>query len=385
MGLYVVVNLGSMLAPHRYAAGAPLDPTSFSVSRFVLIGIVMPLAMFLIGRIVFDHERAVRHLLWCLIAAGAYSAFASITQFHGPTWLIWPRYILDNPNWEGRALGVFNQPVVNGLVLIVGFLAATLIASHASQPLAHRILGASVAVPSVYAIYLTHTRAVWLSFALVVILGVLGAVGFRTGYVLSLAGVLTTVTINWSGFTSADRAAGGVASAGELQDRLNAIATSVWAIQREPLTGWGIGRFPAVNTYHHQGWSPGTPWERGYGVSSHFDMLGILVELGIVGLVLWLAVLALVGGELVRAIRRLPANGLDNRPFAITAAMSLVALLVTGLTVDLRFFDFPNVVVWLLVGAAIGRARNVELRAASHSGASTTQPPAPSGQVQNEP
>jgi hypothetical protein len=43
--------------------------------------------------------------------------------------------------------------------------------------------------------YLTHTRAVWLSFALVVILGVLGAVGFRTGYVLSLAGVLTTVTL----------------------------------------------------------------------------------------------------------------------------------------------------------------------------------------------
>ena len=297
-------------------------------------------------------------LLWALVAAGAYSAFVSITQFLGPAWLVWPRYIVDAPNWEDRALGVFNQPVVNGLVLIVGFLVANLIA-HASESRALRLLATTVAVASTYAIYLTHTRAVWLSFALVLIIGAVSAVGFRTGFVLTLAAMFTAVALNWSNFTSADRDAGGVASPSELQDRLNTMATAWWAIKREPLTGWGNGRFPAVNTYHHQAWSPEVPWERGFGYASHFDMLGITAELGIIGLALWVTVLALVGAELLRAVRRLPAQGLSNRPFALTAAMSFVAVFTTGLTVDLRFFDFPNIVVWLLVGAAIGRARTL--------------------------
>jgi len=382
MGLYVLWNLISMLAPHEYAAGSPLTPTPYSVARFVLIGIIMPLAMFLIGRLVFDKERAIHQLLWSLLAAGAYSAFVSLVQFHGPTSLVWPRYIIDSPNWEGRALGVFNQPGVNGLVLIVGFLAGVLIASHTSQPRALRLLSTIIAVTSVYAIYLTHTRAVWLCFALLLIIGAAGASGFRKGYLLSVGLVFAAVLLNWSRFTSADRSAGGVASPGELQDRLNLIATSIWAIKREPLTGWGLGRFPAVNTFHHQAWSPEIPWERGYGTSSHLDLLGILTELGIIGFGLWITVLILVGTELVRAIRRLPTHGLSNRPFAITATMAFVALLVTGLAVDLRFYDFANIVVWLLVGASIGRARNAEhLQATTLFDARTPQPQALSGQV----
>jgi O-antigen ligase len=330
------------------------------VSRLVFIGIVMPLAMFVVGRTIFSRDRSVRPLLWMLIAAGAYSAFVSIVQFHGPAWLAWPRYIVDAPTWEKRANGVFNQPVVNGLVLIVGFLAAMLVASHGSESRIRTASATVVLVASAYAVYLTHTRAVWLAFALVLVIGAASRARFRQGYALSLAVMVIAVVVNWSTFTSADRAAGGVGSPSEVHDRLNAIATSWWAVQREPLTGWGIGRFPSVNTYHHQAWSPTVPWERGYGISSHLDVLGILVELGVIGVAMWLAVLVLVAFNLARAIRRLPPQGIGNRAFALSAALAFMALLVTGLTVDLRFFDFPNIVVWLLVGAAIGRADRIE-------------------------
>ena len=70
--------------------------------------------------------------------------------------------------------------------------------------------------------------------------------------------------------------------------------------------GWGIGRFAAVNTYHHQQYSPEVPWQRGFGISSHLDALGILVELGIIGLALWIVVLVLIYSRLVRATRQLP-------------------------------------------------------------------------------
>lgn len=351
--LYIGWNVLSMVLAHRYPPGSPLDPQPFSVQRFIIIGIVMPLAMFLVGRCLFINERSIRVLLWSIVAAAAYSAAVSILQFTAPA-LVWPTYIVTNPQWTGRAVGIFNQPVVNGLVLIVGFVVATLIASHTAESRLFRACAAMTAVASVCAIYLTHTRAVWLAFLLVVVIGAILGRGFRSGYLLTLAVVVLAVAINWSTFTSADRSAGGVGSANEVHDRLNTIATSLWAFKREPLTGWGVGRFPAVNTYHHQAFSPEIPWERGYGIPSHLDALGILVELGIIGLGLWITALVFIYTRLVRAVRRLPPTGMYGRPLGLTALMCLVAQSTTGLTVDLRFFDFPNIVVMLLVGAAIG-------------------------------
>ncbi len=151
--LYITWNVMSMVLPHPYPPGAPLDPEPFSVQRFIVIGTLMPLAMFLVGRWVFISRRAIRVLLWSMVSAAAYSAVVSILQFAAPA-LVWPRYIVSNPlalAAEGRALGVFNQPVVNGLVLIVGFLAATLIASHAVESRLLRGCAAAVAVASAYA------------------------------------------------------------------------------------------------------------------------------------------------------------------------------------------------------------------------------------------
>jgi O-antigen ligase len=162
---------------------------------------------------------------------------------------------------------------------------------------------------------------------------------------------------NWSTFTSSDRSAGGVGSINEVNDRLNTIATSIWAFKQRPLTGWGIGRFPAVNTYHHQQYSPEVPWQRGFGIASHLDALGVLVELGIIGLALWIVSLVLIYTRLFGATRRLPARGMYGRPLGITALLCLFAQSITGLTVDLRFFDFPNISVMLLAGAVIGWQR----------------------------
>lgn len=366
--LYVAWNVVSMVLPHPYPAGAPLDRAEFSVPRFIIIGTVMPLAMFLVGRWLFITRPAIRVLLWSIVGASAYSAFVSIGQFEAPA-LVWPRYIVSDPNWTDRAVGVFNQPVVNGLVLIVGFLVATLIASHAVEGRVLRVVAVVVAIASAYALYLTHTRAVWLAFALVLVVGAVVGRGFRSGFVLTLGVTALAVASNWSNFTSEDRSAGGVGSASEVHDRLNSIATSIWAVEREPLTGWGIGRFAAVNTYHHQQYSPEIPWQRGFGISSHLDALGILVELGIIGLTLWIVALVLIYTKLLRATRQLAPGGLYGRPLGLTALLCLVAQSVTGLTVDLRFFDFPNIIVMLLAGAAIGWQRDQARRTAGRGAA----------------
>jgi O-antigen ligase len=353
MALYVVWSAVSIIMPHRYPPVYPLDGTEIPLARHVLVGTVMPFAMFYVGRLVFATRSAARWLCLFSLAAAAYSSIVSIAQFHGPGWLVWPRYIAEDPNWLGRAGGVFNQPVVNGFVLVVGFAVANHLAARGRERWPIRLIAVVVGIISVYAIYLTHTRVVWLAFLLLVVCGALAAKGFRAGYVITAVGIAIAVTTSWQVLTSADRDAGGVASINEVNDRLNCIATSMHALREKPFMGWGVGRFPAVNTYEHQQWSPEVPWERGYGIASHFDVLGVAVELGVVGVLLWLTVLTLVARGLWRSVRLASQLGGD-RGYALTALFAFGALMVTGLTVDLRFFDYPNILVMLWAGSAIG-------------------------------
>ena len=199
-------------------------------------------------------------------------------------------------------MGVLNQPVVNGMVLALGFAIAMLMLSRRSEPAWLRYIAVVVAVACGLGIYLTHTRAAWLRGAAVLIIGASLARGYRTGFVAALGAVVSIIAINWSTFTSTDREAGGVASETEVDDRLNTIQTALWAAAQKPLTGWGIGRFPAVNTYHHQQWSD-TPWFRGHGIVAHETEIGIVAELGVIGLALWISILALVAYRLWNAYR----------------------------------------------------------------------------------
>lgn len=366
MALYVIWNIGSAITPHVYPMSDPRTGVADAAHTFILIGTVIPFTLYLMGRFVFDRGWTARTLLWLVIAFAGYSTAVSVLQFHAPA-LVWPRYIVEQApetGWADRASGVFSQPVVNGLIIVIGFAIALALAHQPRTPRWQRLALSLFAVTSLYAIFLTHTRVVWLVFAIMLILGAVLLPRGRISFVTTILTVGFAIGLNWGTFTSADRSAGGVGSLGELNDRLNTIATSWWAVQERPVAGWGIGRFTQVNTYHHQQWSTEVEWRHGYGISSHLNELGIAVELGLVGLGLWLAVLFLVGRRLIRAVTNLPRDGLCGRALAVVALIAFISLIVTGLTVDLRFFDFANALVMLLVGTAVGYAdrHGVEVR-----------------------
>jgi O-antigen ligase len=355
MALYLGWSIFSMFAHHRYPPGDQLNPAAaFSVPSFIVNATVIPFVLYVVGRFTFDRIAAVRLLLWTLLVLAGYSAAMSIMQFTGPSDLVWPRFIVDAPNWPGRAGGVFNHPVINGMVLTVGFAVAMSLMSQRSEPRWRKWLAFVVAGACGYGIYLTYTRAAWLSAVAVLVIGVLLARGFRTGFVAVLCLVLSLVGLNWSVFTSTDREAGGVASVSEVDDRLNIIATALHAAAEKPIVGWGIGRFQAVNTYQHQQWSLDTPWINGYGIVAHQNEMGILTELGLIGVLLWIGVLALLARRLWIAYRTLPDNDLCGKPLAVTAIAAFAVLICTGLTVDYRLFDFPTAAIFLLVGIVTG-------------------------------
>ena len=362
MVLYTLWCYGSMVLPHQYPPLVyPLNGQVTAVPRFIELSTVIPFTLYLLGRRLFARESAVRFVLWSILGFAAYSALVSICQFHAPG-LVWPRYIVDAPNWPGRANGVFNQPVANGMVLIVGFVIAIVLATERGQPAWRRVLLWLYALASLLAIFLTHTRSDWLAFALVLILGVLLVRGARGVFIGLIGAIALVIGLNWSIFTSSDRDAGGVGSAGEVWDRLNAIATSIWAFKRDPWFGWGISRFQAVNFYDHQQWSNAIPWANGLGVASHETELGILVELGLFGLLLWLCVIVPMIGLLLQAYWILPSSGLMGRRLAFIGICALATQIVSGAFADLRLLDFPICMVFLICGMVVG-ARDRELAA----------------------
>lgn len=384
MALYLIWNIGSAIMPHAYPTGDPRTGIEDSTFHLVLAPTVIPFTLYLVGRVVFDRESRVRTLLWMAIAFAGYSTFHSIAQFYAPG-LSWPSAELPvGSGWADRAVGVFAQPVINGLIIIIGFAITLYLIHQLHTPLWQRTLLSLFAAISLYAIFLTHTRVVWLAFAIMLVFGAVLLPSSRVSFLATIMTAVFAIGLGWQTFISADRSAGGIGSSDEVGDRQNMIATALWAVQKRPVAGWGIGRFTYVNTYNHQQWSPEVAWKRGYGISSHFNELGIAAELGLVGLVLWLAVLFLIGGRLIQAVSKLPRDGLCGRDLAVVALIAFISLIVTGTTVDLRFFDFTNTLVMLLVGTAVGCAdRQVVSRSSGTTMAHAPIQRCDNGQVQS--
>jgi O-antigen ligase len=385
MALYMAWNVYSMISAHEYIAtqqvtwgsGRIVTAVPTDVWRVILIQMALPLLLYRVGRHAFDRAAVVRALLWTILILAAYSAAMSIMQFTGPTELVWPRYIVEDTVWPDRASGVFRQPNVNGWLLALGLAIAMLLLSRRSEPTWRRWFAFVVAIACGCGIYLTHTRVAWLSGVVVLIIGALLARGYRKGFIVAICLVASAVAVNWSAFASTDRKAGGVGSVNEVQDRLNANQTALWAFTRKPFAGWGIGRFQAVNTYHHQQWAPDVPWIRGYGAAAHETELGILVEVGVIGFALYVCMLVLVIRRLWTAYRTLPDHDLCGKPLAVTAIMAIATLICTGSAVDLRLFDFPMLPIFLLAGITVSwsaRYQPSQTAAAGHIAEPVTVP-----------
>jgi O-antigen ligase len=351
MGLYVVLNAVSWLAPHQLPV-TTLYGTPPSASSLVVFGVAFPLTAYVVGRLGAGDRRVAPTVRWWIVVVTGYSALTAVLQFHGPVALVWPRYIVEAPTWTGRAVGIFNQPVTNGVLLVVGLVVCLWLGGDASRPRARRWIAHLVAAGAVYGIYLTHTRAIWLAMVLVLITAPLVSRVYRRGAFTILGLGAVAVVVNWAAITASDSPAGAVGSTDHVDDRLNMIATAIPAIRSEPLLGWGIGRFPAVNTVYHEQWSATTSWRNGYGFAAHETELAVGVELGLIGLALWLAVLVLLGRRVLAAHRA----GADPGAPGI-ALLSGLVLIVVGTTVDLRLVDFAPTLVLLLAGLAVGPGR----------------------------
>jgi O-antigen ligase len=348
MFAYLLLNIGSAIAPHALPADTGVTPSSL-----IYRGILFPFMLFVIARQTMTDRRAVKSFLWFLVVIGVYVTATSIFYKLGPHALVFPRQILDqnlgiNPE---RGRGPQLNSAADGLTMVAAMIAAIYLGVQKDTRHRRWVIGAAMVMP--LGIYLTQTRSIWLSAALAIILGAMFARGFRRWYVLVLALAVTFIGVNWQKFLSADRQQGGVSSTGEVEARLNDWATALWAIPHHKTFGWGISRFPEINTIHHQHWG-NLDWNLGYGFIGHNTHLTTAAELGLVGLSVWLAVLISVTVSTARAWRLLPRDGLLSRGFVFSFWCAWLGWLINSAVLEMRIFTFLNGLFFAWAGIAAG-------------------------------
>jgi O-antigen ligase len=125
-----------------------------------------------------------------------------------------------------------------------------------------------------------------------------------------------------------------------------------WSLQlaeQKPILGWGYGSFDRVKNTSELTAAGGISIKYLLESTSHNSYLTMLVETGVIGLLLYaLPFLILVGRAMARG-----APSFDGWVIAGTLA-SLLVIALSGMTLDLRFFSFAQLLPWILLAILRG-------------------------------
>jgi O-antigen ligase len=325
-----------------------------------------PFLLFLVAPVAFAGERERDWLLATLVGLGAYLGLTAIFETLGPHALVFPTYIR-HVSFEGfaegaseaKAGGPFQSPTADGFACFVGAVAAMIALRRWRRPRA-RQLAIAVALVCLFGCLLTLERGVWIAATAGILVGALSTQSGRR-WLLPGAGLAAVVIV------------GALALSPQLQQRVSERATyqlSVWdrknqtaagvrMIEARPLFGFGFGRYAeeSVDYFRQPADYPMTGYYHGVTIGLpdeilpiHNTYLSYAVELGLVGLVLWLASLIWAVGEAVLAPG--PAS---LRPWKLGLLAAAVFFLVVSF-VDPHTAPFPMVVLFVWAGVARGVA-----------------------------
>ena len=317
------------------------------------VGIV-PFLLFYLAPRLYGTERQRNILLAFLVGTGAYIGLTAWFEAFHLRPLVFPKYILDQSiginEGEGRARGPFLEAVANGLS-IYGCACASIVAAVRWRG-TWRWVALGIAGICLIGSIFSLTRAVWIGAAVGTLVAlVVTRETRRYALAAAAAGAIAVVGI----FAVAPQLASNAKARNEnhypLWARLNSNAAALRMVDAKPLFGFGWLRFETDNLdYFRQ--APDYPLT-GLGIEVHNIYLGYAVEIGILGLLLYL--ITFFFGT-IGAARR-PVRS-DQRVWVAASTAFTVALVVVANFGPLAY-SFPNQLVWLFAGIIYALPRPV--------------------------
>ena len=336
--------------------GGPV-PTGSSPTARWLFYIVMPVGMYVLARLIEIRERDVRWLMGGLIALGGYLSVTAMLEVSGMQAIVFPSFIGNAESWEfyGRGRGPLMNPSGNGILISISLVAAILGCIYSARR--GKLMYALISVVMLCGVYATLTRSAWLGAGFAVALVAL-VYSPRWVRVLGLATVVVLGGITMAGFKEQlvrmKRDKNLTAADAEKSMALRPLlAVVAWEMFKDhPIIGHGYGHYFEHNAPYHDNRSYGLPLGQARSYAQHNVFLSILVDTGLVGLMMFVAWLAMLGGIGWRLARE-ASSRTEARWVGMLLLGAMTAYFCNGMFQDVMIIPMVHMFLFFLAGVGV--------------------------------
>lgn len=304
-----------------------------SIHYRLIGGYVFPFVVFGLVLHSFRAEKDFRRVTIFFALLSAYLTFTGWCEQFRVSALIWPSFINDPTvgiHW-GRVRGPFVMSAAMGLALVYCYFNNLVLARNVQRGRWMLYVLNALMLPT---IFWTKTRSVWLSFVLCSLIWAAYSRRRTTRTVsicLLLVLAMLVAAVNMDNFLTSQREKGGLTDVEPMLLRIG-LAGMTWEMFKEhPLVGVGFGHFRDHAPSFAR--DPSSPFYAfGSTALEHNNLLSIVAETGLIGLILYIAMMLLLLRYSVRLFRKLPATaaGLIGRDLLVLYWILAMAYFIDG-------------------------------------------------------
>jgi len=292
---------------------------------------------------------------------GFYLGITGIFEHYNLSQFVFPSVIMSSIKGSqvgsGVARGPFLNNAINGMVILMILVIAVYMYYYSLKGKWRFIVGIDIMIMLVCLVF-TLSRATWLSAVFVSLLLFKHFPKTRKHLLFGALIVISflMLTYNYGMLKPYKKAitrdvpfmewvTNKLMAVNPIYDRIELLTASLRTIQEKPLLGHGYGTFSVTERYYNRG--KGAP-------GSHNAWLTIAVELGLVGLMLYLAILADIFRVSLRLYNNLPAGEFLGKGFMVLSWCFLVIYIIEMQFAEIKYFYFPNSLFFAMAGIIHG-------------------------------
>ena len=308
---------------------------------------VYAFATFYIVRNLVDDTRKIRLVLVAMAIIAVYLVPIGVFEhFTGKSWFTETQQVGWQQEGINRAQGPLKNPAVYGATLGVCLVIFVYLFFQSRDP-AKRLLYLLGIIGCGVGEVMTFTRSAWLSPALALL--VLAAVyeGKRKVLFAWITAGVVVLALLFPIMQGSRIFQKRLMDKKPIESRVLVTHNAMAMIKDKPVFGFGINNFD----FYKWNYPVSVPGIKGYiGPTSHNTFLTILVEVGLLGVIPYLLIFAILLRYWVATYARASGNQLvGGRELVGTIGAATVCYLATAMVIDMRFFGYTEYLFWGLL------------------------------------